>query len=447
MNQQSPDPYRPHLVECRKQIEAKQPLKAVEGIEQVLKVKPDHPDANYLMGVALAYLNEKSRAVEHLERSDAARPNTPMVLNELAKGYENMREHDKALAVLDRLSGLDPSDNAKLDILTRRGVVFARQKRDDEAADAFRVVTQKAPGYAPAWHNLGNSLGHMGDREGAVDAFREAARLQPDNAFTLYSFGRALLWVNQYTESVDLLKRAVALKPHELQMISYLILALRHAGREEEANTLEGLDDMIIAVRPPVPQGYTSIDDWNAALREEIVNHPALTTEFENRATRNGAKVDGMFAENKTPVFETFEAQVRAGFDEALAQMPKHDGHPLPLSVPDGYRAQMWSNVMYDGGHQAPHNHPKGWFSACYYNTLPDRVTASGDAHEGWIEFGGTAYDFPEPPHTPKRQVQPEEGLMVVFPSYVFHRTIPFHSDQIRVSCAFDAIPHGWQHS
>ena len=127
--------------------------------------------------------------------------------------------------------------------------------------------------------------------------------------------------------------------------------------------------------------------------------------------------------------------------------MPRRQGHPLPLSVPDGYLADMWCNVMYDGGHQAPHNHPKGWFSACYYNVLPDRVTASGDAREGWIEFGGTAYDFPEPADTPKRQIQPEPGLMVVFPSYMFHRTIPFHSDQIRISCAFDAKPYGWTHS
>ena len=72
-------------------------------------------------------------------------------------------------------------------------------------------------------------------------------------------------------------------------------------------------------------------------------------------------------------------------------------------------------------------------------------MTASGDANEGWIEFGGSAYDFPEAPDTPKRRIQPEPGMMVVFPSYVFHRTIPFESDEIRVSIAFDAKPHAWR--
>ncbi len=58
----------------------------------------------------------------------------------------------------------------------------------------------------------------------------------------------------------------------------------------------------------------------------------------------------------------------------------------------------------------------------------------------GWIEFG-----------TPRADVrcaiapeavfhQPEEGLMFVFPSYFYHRTVPFESEELRVSIAFDVM-------
>ena len=30
---------------------------------------------------------------------------------------------------------------------------------------------------------------------------------------------------------------------------------------------------------------------------------------------------------------------------------------------------------------------------------------------------------------------------MMLFPSYVFHKTIPFESDQTRISVAFDVLP------
>jgi hypothetical protein len=34
--------------------------------------------------------------------------------------------------------------------------------------------------------------------------------------------------------------------------------------------------------------------------------------------------------------------------------------------------------------------------------------------------------------------IRPEEGLMLLFPSYMYHRTIPFAGDGTRISIAFD---------
>jgi hypothetical protein len=37
--------------------------------------------------------------------------------------------------------------------------------------------------------------------------------------------------------------------------------------------------------------------------------------------------------------------------------------------------------------------------------------------------------------------VRPEVGLLVLFPSYFWHGTLPFHSEQPRLTVAFDAVP------
>jgi hypothetical protein len=37
--------------------------------------------------------------------------------------------------------------------------------------------------------------------------------------------------------------------------------------------------------------------------------------------------------------------------------------------------------------------------------------------------------------------IRPEEGMLVLFPSYFYHRTIPFESTEERISIAFDAVP------
>jgi hypothetical protein len=41
------------------------------------------------------------------------------------------------------------------------------------------------------------------------------------------------------------------------------------------------------------------------------------------------------------------------------------------------------------------------------------------------------------PPHG----ITPEPGLLVIFPSWHWHHTVPFSSDQPRLSLAFDLFP------
>ena len=41
----------------------------------------------------------------------------------------------------------------------------------------------------------------------------------------------------------------------------------------------------------------------------------------------------------------------------------------------------------------------------------------------------------------PEITVRPSVGLLVLFPSYFWHGTVPFRSHQPRLSVAFDAVP------
>jgi hypothetical protein len=66
---------------------------------------------------------------------------------------------------------------------------------------------------------------------------------------------------------------------------------------------------------------------------------------------------------------------------------------------------------------------------------------AKGTDEAGFIQFGA-----PEEKLglnlAPVRTIRPVVGSLVLFPSYLWHGTIPFTSDQSRISVAFDIIPH-----
>ena len=61
---------------------------------------------------------------------------------------------------------------------------------------------------------------------------------------------------------------------------------------------------------------------------------------------------------------------------------------------------------------------------------------------EGWIEFGRAFHLIGDRREPAVHLVRPEEGMMVMFPSYFGHQTIPVtSSDEKRISFAFDLCP------
>jgi hypothetical protein len=82
-----------------------------------------------------------------------------------------------------------------------------------------------------------------------------------------------------------------------------------------------------------------------------------------------------------------------------------------------------------------------GWISSCYYVAVPDAVKDEA-AQQGWIKFGEPSLEVAL--KTPiRRTIQPAPGRLVLFPSYMWHGTIPFHDAVARTTIAFDVVPNG----
>ena len=73
------------------------------------------------------------------------------------------------------------------------------------------------------------------------------------------------------------------------------------------------------------------------------------------------------------------------------------------------------------------------------YLAIPPRAAGSDD---GSIEFSTDGDDYPRR-HAdfPRRVVAPAIGDIVLFPSSLFHRTVPFSATEERICIAFDVAP------
>ena len=85
--------------------------------------------------------------------------------------------------------------------------------------------------------------------------------------------------------------------------------------------------------------------------------------------------------------------------------------------------------------------HPDGWVSGVYYVKLPKIIATDESGHAGWIEFGNVPAEFRHTATRTVKAIQPKEGLLILFPSYFYHRTVPFADTQERISVAFDVLP------
>jgi hypothetical protein len=73
------------------------------------------------------------------------------------------------------------------------------------------------------------------------------------------------------------------------------------------------------------------------------------------------------------------------------------------------------------------------------YLSLP---TQKKHEHEGSIEVSTHGDEYPKKHDNFSTQaLAPEVGDFIMFPSSLFHRTIPFSSDEERICIAFDLKP------
>ena len=95
-----------------------------------------------------------------------------------------------------------------------------------------------------------------------------------------------------------------------------------------------------------------------------------------------------------------------------------------------------WHVVLKRAGYQSPHIHPVGWVSGVIYL----KVVPSLGKDEGAIEFSLNGKDYYYV-NSPSLKIQPKEGDIVLFPSSLHHKTIPFSTDTDRIIISFDLIP------
>lgn len=334
---------------------------------------------------------------------------------------------------------LDPALAAAHDA---RGIMLRKLGRLDEAIAAGRAALAIAPATAGFAVNLALTLLDARRAAEAARLLETVAETAPTHAGVQRELGVALTHAGEARASAVALDRALALDPGDQRTIAHRIVCHQLQGEQTAARALIGVGRFVREAPLEAVPGYASVAEFNRALAADIRAHPSLRFEPVGLAARGGSLAQDLLAQ-RTPAIDALETVLRQHIATYQDALPSDPMHPFLRAIPRDYRLSMWATLLEGGGEITTHIHEQSWLSGAYYVAVPAAVDAANADHAGWFEYGHPGVAIPG--HAPELGwVRPREGLLVMFPSYLYHRTVPFAAvGETRISISFDLTPPG----
>ena len=156
---------------------------AIEVLEKVLETMPNHPDANYWLGIAYQEIGNFEQAEHYLRRTIALSPEREEAYNALGYFFaEHGTNLDEAVSLIQKALKKSPANGAYLDSL---GWAYFKQGKLNDALKQLEKAVIYMPDSVEVRDHLGEVYLKKGLRKEAVAAWQKAIQLSPGNTAIL----------------------------------------------------------------------------------------------------------------------------------------------------------------------------------------------------------------------------------------------------------------------
>lgn len=440
---------------------------AESAYRTAIELKPDYAVAHHNLGALLAHASRSEEALEQLDKSHELGVRGPEYIINRASALAGLYEFDAAEELLVKAIRSGSASLEPLRLLAR----LRYMRGADNFVEEFENAIAAAPANVVLKLGLGQILNAAGQLAEAEAVLLDACEHSPDYAPIRAELAVVYQQGGQYEQALQNARFASTAAPSEVQPQDMIIDSLLSLGRAAEAMPLieslrrrfplnqwyvameataarllgdsryEYLYDYEQYVQPfdlGAPPGWSDM----ASFQEDLI--PALNERHKfhaqplDQSLRAGTQTPRGLLGDPDPIIQAFinaladpieRYRERIGFDESHPMKSRNRG--------ESRLTGCWSVRLKRGGYHVNHVHPEGWMSSAFYVSVPEEVKDTS-ARSGWIKFGEPR--FPVPGATAEKYVQPRPGMLVLFPSYMWHGTMPIHGDEPRMTIAFDAI-------
>lgn len=466
---------------------------AVASFRKALHIDPSVAELHFNIGILLTNLSRADEAISSYKKTLSLKPSFTDAHYNLGAALQAKGQFKQAATSYKKAIELEPNF---FEAMVNLGAVLQQQSQLAEAITIYqRALAIKKD--AKVYFNMGTALKNEGRLGDAIASYNNALELQPDYAEVYSNMGEVLRDQGRYDESVKFYKQAIALDPtlpianYSLAIYLYdsgdLAGALQHFQTSQFADWQErslyclyktskfdafkeGLDKLHVSkhnspflatLTSHYAENFAVKNDYNfcpnpldfvfhthiaelkgdSPLRQQLlqdIDNAQIEQKMQGRLI-NGVQSSGNLFKRAEPAFRQLAKLLKQAirrYQDNFADVDCIFVSHFPQHLEF---ASSWFVKMKQGGHLNSHIHEDGWVSGAVYLTLP---TNKQDHHEGSIEVSTHGDDYPKlHDNFPTKTIAPAVGDIIMFPSSVFHRTIPFSSDEQRICIAFDLKP------
>ena len=444
---------------------------AESACRKSLAISTDYAPAHHNLGSVLSELDRPEDALESLQRARSLGVRGYELSFNLGRTFSQLYRFEEADAAFANAVAARPlSIDAQINLARVRFMQKDRRfARDIEAAAAahdgdcdnadmrmlFAQVLCRAGDLQAAENRfrdlladhgpipdvqsaLAGVLHEMGRAPEAEKEVLAAAAKKPDDPVITENVVAILLANGHAEQSLPFLKVQRARSPHEQGWLAYEATAARLLGQDlyEELFDYERLVQTYDIEAPDI---WLSIEELNAALLQALDARHRFPTHPLDQSLRNGSQTARSMLTDPDPAIQSIMRAFAAPLEQYRRSLGTDPAHPVSARNTGAAKITgAWSVQLRRDGFHVNHFHPQGWISSAYYVATP---AESGDSDQmpGWLKFGEPR--FPVPGATAEKFVRPRAGRLVLFPSYLWHGTIPIAGNEPRTTIAFDASP------
>ena len=443
---------------------------AIRAFHTSLSLRPNHVPTLHNLAVAMRLDGQPEQAAKILEQCAAADPRSAEIRYNLGHCHQDLGRLDDAVAAYRAAIAINPIYRDAHDSLNRllwqrgdmrsylasymaalgdhpndAGLIADLAARLNLGGETGKSIVLLEDALArgvdtPALrHALGQACWAEARQDAALSHFRAAVAANPGAPEHGLELARSLIIQERYSDALDALAPVLQRHPLDQQAIAYQALAWRFLG-DPRADRLNDYDRFIQSTILQPPSGWGGVEAFNHRLEQALARLHNMTQHPLEQTLRGGTQTIGDLFGRAEPEIAAVRQLIEDAVARYIAALPQDEDHVFLGRKAGGFRfAGSWSVRLLSQGFHLNHVHSAGWISSCYYVGLPQAVDREGE-QQGWIKFGETGLALGARERI-ARAVRPEVGKLVLFPSYMYHGTVPFEEDASRTTIAFDVVP------